>query len=92
MDDSLVPDKNSLPPFVSDYRYASEADIRAVTLNHLATLEAELHTLRMAFVGKGQDPNILVAADRTIGLAMKELEASINAISEHFAVILVGSE
>jgi len=74
--------------FTSDYRFASADDIRAVTVNHLAKLEAELHTLRMAYVANGKDPDIPLAPNRPIGGEMVRIKDSINVLSEYFQDIL----
>ena len=74
--------------FVSDYRFASDEDIRAVTVNHLAKLEAELHTLRMAYIANGKNADALLAPKRPIGGEMVRIKHSIEALSEYFANVL----
>jgi len=74
--------------FVPDYRYASAAEIHNVTVNHLAKLEAELHTLRMAFVANGRNANLMIAPDRRLGAEMQKIEASIIELSVFFKPIL----
>jgi len=94
MSDSFLPNKPVAQEepkkdvFVPDYRYASAADIHNVTVNHLAKLEAELHTLRMAFVANGKDPNLMIAPDRRLGAEMQKIEASIVELSEFFKAVL----
>jgi len=74
--------------FSSDYRFASKDDIRAVTVNHLAKLEAELHTLRMAYVANGKNANLLVAPERPLGGEMVRIKTSIHELSTYFAEVL----
>ena len=61
--------------FVPDYRFASREAIREATLHQLAKHEVELHTLRMIYYAKGENPDIPVAPNRTLGQEIVSVSA-----------------
>lgn len=94
MDNTFLQNKNTqaeeVKPesFMYDYRFTSPADIRTVTINHLSKLETELHTLRMAFIANGRNPDLMIGQDRRLGTEMEKLEESIKELSMYFRTIL----
>ncbi len=87
-----VADTPKAKGFVTDYRFATPDDIRNLTINHLAKLEAELHTLRMAFVANGMNPNLVIGQGRKLGAEMQKIEQSLVELSEYFRPVLVQQE
>jgi len=92
--DRAAPQEEAPKPktFTSDYRFASADDIRAVTINHLAKLEAELHTLRMAYVANGKNPDMLLGPERPIGGELVRIKDSIESLAAYFKDLLVVSD
>lgn len=80
-------DEPNAPAFIPDYKYATDEQIQEVTRNHLAKLEVELHTLRMAFVANGENPNLQVAPGRTIVDEMNRTKSAISTLENHFQAI-----
>lgn len=74
--------------FDPDYKYASEDDIRAVTRSHLSKLEVELHTLRMAYIANGRNPNVMIRPNRKIGDEIRGVQHSIDQLEEYFSRVL----
>jgi len=74
--------------FLPDYRFASPDEIRALTINHLAKLEAELHTLRMAYVANGKNANLMIGKDRKLGTEMQRIEQSLEDLPAYFRSVL----
>jgi hypothetical protein len=74
--------------FVSDYKYANTDSIRNVTINQLAKLEADLHSLRMVYVANGENANSLVAPNKTIGQEMALVIGAIKNLEDYFASVL----
>ena len=88
MSDPLIKTRESVEVFEPDYRYASRDDIRAVTLNQLAKLEVDLHTLRLIFVANGSNPASLIAADKPIGPEIEKVGAAIVRLEKYFSTVL----
>lgn len=86
------PEESQASGFAPDYKFASASDIRALTINHLAKLEAELHTLRMMFIANGRNPNLIVRPERTLGSEMQKIQESIKTLSEYFRTVLAPDE
>ena len=82
----------SAPVFASDYKYADESDIKAVTEDQLAKLEVELHTMRMMFVANGENPDVMISAGRKIGEEMQKVETVIANLEAYFAAILTSDD
>lgn len=74
--------------FVFDYNFASPEDIRNLTKNHLAKLEAELHTLRMAYVANGRNPELMIGQGRKLGTEMQKVQDSIKELTVTFQSVL----
>jgi len=74
--------------FVPDYKYAGVDNIKAVTVNQLAKLEADLHSLRMVYVANGQNPDVLVASNRTISQEISAVVSAIRNLEAYFASVL----
>jgi hypothetical protein len=80
--------KDEVRTFEPDYKYASPEDIKNVTVGQLAKLEVDLHSLRMAFVANGENPNTLVAQNRTIGDEISKVESALAQLENYFASVL----
>lgn len=77
--------------FVPDYRFASRDDIREATRHQLAKLEVELHTLRIIYYAKGENPDIPVTQNRTLGQEMLSVSNAIDRLYSYFEDIIEGT-
>lgn len=75
--------------FAPDYKYATAGEIKNLTERHLAKLEGELHTLRMAYVANGRDRTSQVRPGVTICDEIDRLEGLITELGEYFEAVLV---
>ena len=76
--------------FTPDYKYMSSEDVKAITVGQLAKLEAELHTLRIVYFAHGENPDVMVAPNRTIGQEIQNVMGSLLRISDYFSAVLEG--
>jgi hypothetical protein len=80
--------KESAEVFVPDYKYATAGSILEVTVNHLARLEADLHSLRMVYVANGKNPHALIAPNKTVAAEMAKISGVISELEDYFSGIL----
>lgn len=79
---------NSDTVFVSDYKYLPLEEAKSITLSQLKKLEADLHTLRVVFVSNGENPDVPISQNRTVGQEMKRVSETIKTLESYFSSIL----
>mgnify|MGYP003704955007 CR=1 FL=1 len=62
--------------------------LKNITSQHLAKLEADLHTLRILYVSNGENPDAMISQNRTIGQELERVSSTIAKLEEYFASIL----
>lgn len=74
--------------FIPDYKYADNEALKNITVQHLAKLESDLHSLRLLFVANGENPDALISQNRTIGQEMERVQETIKKLEMYFSSIL----